>query len=1018
MSDISQTIRINDEFSEPLKNLTKASYAASDGVSSFVEAMAEQVRETDMVNVKMNAAIDLTRGLYYSSHDLRKAVTKFNNEALKPRIHLAGEFIKAKREEIKKQKEEMIASARNVAQQIKDRVLLARTIARNEANRARWNFQYYVANAPKNFAEAKLAKSGLKAYGLKMSGDVKSMEQFVKTLRLAVNLQKIELIYLTKKFKLTYLNEESLAKYKKVVGDNLSTAKRFADFLWFRTRLAFYGVLGAAMKYGAAFSAIAKEQIKTVLFIIKSIRGIGEALNISAYIGVSAFKTVQNFGIAAVKSTRGYVQNINTFARTTIKSVIPMMMSFKTLAITSLEKGMVALTDKAAVFKREFGFFRASSFASIRHVILSIPKVLASTGKKAANIAKAVGVGLGKPLLGGISSMFAFAGVRMFGGALDKMGKIYLEKTKSVMRMVRDVIAQNLDDISMTEKLNAMWGDIRGGGGKAFAFQLANEIGESAQMVTALAAKSAYQGIGTDSFEKIMRFSDKVAALRPGETTENVAASLLENVKNGKDAGTMAQLLGGGQLMERKLRRSGYERALRRGDIDQALKIAEKIAEQAGITDEKYKKAGSGLAQEFQRVNNIIDNFKQKLSEIYATQLKSIVIRVRELLESKKFKQLMATAEVVVKKIAGLVGKFVNSMLDHIHMIAYLLGGALVIKVMMLVRALTFLPSLLKIATVGVGGLTKAINLLGKLTGLSFLKMFSFSKLLSGGIKGIGVAMRGAFLAHPIGIVATAIGGVAYAIGRATGKIGSFAGALMAVGKLAENIKHNFDLLTDDMSGTDPTKDMSNRLNETSQLMQSTSQSISIMTNQMGELANKINSGQYDKEAGMDLLEQMRIQRNDLYEQLDSLKGKFDTQNAELKAEIEKRTPRDFMEGVAELAKQNVSMFDMIHGKFDEVIGVQKDIYNLSNYPPWARNAVKSFLHIKDDTGKIRSKMDREEELRWMKAFSDRQIMSNYTYQTSTTRNVTLNGVSNAAIDSAAFINTRGRATRPRGTGA
>ena len=49
---------------------------------------------------------------------------------------------------------------------------------------------------------------------------------------------------------------------------------------------------------------------------------------------------------------------------------------------------------------------------------------------------------------------------------------------------------------------------------------------------------------------------------------------------------------------------------------------------------------------------------------------------------------------------------------------------------------------------------------------------------------------------------------------------------------------------------------------------------------------------------------------------------------------------------------------------------------------------------ISTNTNLIKESMDQEEELRWLKAFSDRQIGSAYNSMTSSTVNTTINGAS------------------------
>ena len=53
---------------------------------------------------------------------------------------------------------------------------------------------------------------------------------------------------------------------------------------------------------------------------------------------------------------------------------------------------------------------------------------------------------------------------------------------------------------------------------------------------------------------------------------------------------------------------------------------------------------------------------------------------------------------------------------------------------------------------------------------------------------------------------------------------------------------------------------------------------------------------------------------------------------------------------------------------------------------------------ILGDTSKIRENTEQEEELAWLKAFSNRQIMSEYSSMTSNSRTININGVSQAGM--------------------
>ena len=71
--------------------------------------------------------------------------------------------------------------------------------------------------------------------------------------------------------------------------------------------------------------------------------------------------------------------------------------------------------------------------------------------------------------------------------------------------------------------------------------------------------------------------------------------------------------------------------------------------------------------------------------------------------------------------------------------------------------------------------------------------------------------------------------------------------------------------------------------------------------------------------------------------------------------------------------------------KLDEIFNLEKVKAKLSG-------------GILNDTSKIRENTEQEEELAWLKAFSNRQIMSEYSSMTSNSRTININGVSQAGL--------------------
>jgi hypothetical protein len=67
---------------------------------------------------------------------------------------------------------------------------------------------------------------------------------------------------------------------------------------------------------------------------------------------------------------------------------------------------------------------------------------------------------------------------------------------------------------------------------------------------------------------------------------------------------------------------------------------------------------------------------------------------------------------------------------------------------------------------------------------------------------------------------------------------------------------------------------------------------------------------------------------------------------------------------------------------------------------------------IESDTSRIRRYNEREEELGWLKAFSDRQIMNSYSQSTSYSRSVVVNGLSDTGRREIARLNANARSNR------
>lgn len=553
---------------------------------------------------------------------------------------------------------------------------------------------------------------------------------------------------------------------------------------------------------------------------------------------------------------------------------------------------------------------------------------------------------------------------------------------------LKNSIENSLDEITISEKMEAMWGDA-GKVAKQRAYELANQIGESATMVTELAGKAAYEGIGTDQFERMMLLADKVSKLKPGETVENAANTLMSDLKSGHSAGTIAQMFGGGEVMERQLKQAGYERALNRGDVDKALEIAEKIAEQAGLTNEKYNDAYSNMSQNFKRIFNVIDNVKKRLGETFNRSFAPTVAKVKDFVTSEKFQTVVNILDKIIGKAGEILNMFAEGIIDNIEVMGVLLAVAGVAKLVLIIRRVKMLIGMSKTALtllklfrgpLGMitGGLVRTIKHLvaiGVKQSLIYLKSKAMAALKVAGpwliaAAAIGIALK--VLHHLFGEGKTftefIMGGIAAGYQLA---LNAFMNVLIFFSRIGDKIHVVF--LEAKMA----------LLSFKQTVMQNIGQLLKWLVDKIAEFIEDSGLGTILSALGIDI-SGIASSASDWFGDM----GKAET------------------EAIEKISKQ-IEGIKMNELEYIDIMQGVKEAYDSNG------ETVKKFLSglfasnkkqeedqdgIAGNTDKIRKMNEQEEELRWMKAFSDRQIMSSYNSMTSNVRNININGMSQAGM--------------------
>lgn len=567
-------------------------------------------------------------------------------------------------------------------------------------------------------------------------------------------------------------------------------------------------------------------------------------------------------------------------------------------------------------------------------------------------------------------------------------GKV-IDKLKDSMincgKAVSEAINNSLDELNLSDKMSAMFGEA-GSGAQAYAYALANELGENATMVGEMAAKAAYQGIGTDDFERIMRLADKVGKLSLGETTESAANTLISNVKSGHDASSIAQLFGGGEMMERQLKRSGYERALNRGDLNEALRIAEEVAEQAGLTDEKYNAASNSMSQNYKKIMNVVENIKRRLGEIYVRQLAPIVEKITKIIQSDAFQVAIGIVEKGVEKLGAVVSWLIDGVLNNLKAIGVVLAVGAVAKTLLLIRSVKGFIWLIKIVKFGVIGILKLLGAQNAALALS-----------KGLAKGLGRTLLR--IVAPFIAIGAAIAAAVYGIYKLTGTTKSFTGWLKGILAAAAMFLYNigYNVVT---------------------WFQNIPTNISILCQKAKKLFFELLSS-IKSRAGEIICWLITLiadsAKNSWIGQLAEKVGGLDVSGyAESAKDWARGVTSDWGSGENETIKaieeeirkleqgkrEYLSAFDGVQNAYETEGKMIGDALS------GLTNGVKSYFKkseenqgkIASDTNKIRKINEQEEELRWLKAFSDRQIMSSYSSTTSNSKTVNINGMSQSSL--------------------
>ena len=257
------------------------------------------------------------------------------------------------------------------------------------------------------------------------------------------------------------------------------------------------------------------------------------------------------------------------------------------------------------------------------------------------------------------------------GGMFKGLGATMMiaNQAMQAMQRIAGALKDSLEDVSQKERAVIMLGQEAGQALSDFAADSARTLGRSQSDIMKAAMRWNATGIGGNDIMEMTKITDRFANLN-GKTYEEVSQALNDAVKS-KNVGGLAELLGGGEGVERKLQRAGVERKLRSGNVAGAMESFKEVADGFGYTQEKADKMGMTVSRKMERM---ADRIKDKFTNLFSgiiQKAEPVIDRVLGWLESEEvdifFDNLstdIANLIDLIANAADLVGDTLGNVTD------------------------------------------------------------------------------------------------------------------------------------------------------------------------------------------------------------------------------------------------------------------------------------------------------------------------------------------------------------------
>lgn len=220
-----------------------------------------------------------------------------------------------------------------------------------------------------------------------------------------------------------------------------------------------------------------------------------------------------------------------------------------------------------------------------------------------------------------------------FGGSM-----LILNQAMQAFQRLAEPISQALDDIGDKERALIILGREAGTEFNTFASNAARSLGLVEGEVRRAGLEWRNIGVGGQGIIELTKLTERFANLNPSKSFTDVAETFKDAVKS-HSVGGLAELLGGGEGVERALQRAGVERALNRGDVDTALKKFQLVADRFGYTQERADEMGNTIDKSVKKIGATLKTYSTDLFSSVVSEAEPYIHKLQAWLNSDDFKK-------------------------------------------------------------------------------------------------------------------------------------------------------------------------------------------------------------------------------------------------------------------------------------------------------------------------------------------------------------------------------------------